>query len=103
MNLNLIFQAKTSLNYLQSSSVNSNNTSVNAISKERIEYLKLKSEYEDLKNQIENKSVKSNSNDKENVSSQKSVEKDSTSNVSICKTFHLNILKFNLKYNFDII
>jgi len=60
---------------------------VNTLSKERIEYLKLKSEIEDLKNQLESKSTKQLTSDKENVSSQKSVEENIvlTSRLSTCK------------------
>jgi hypothetical protein len=45
-------KAKTSLNYLQSTPINSNNTTVHALSQERLNFLKLQNQYEDLKNEM---------------------------------------------------
>jgi hypothetical protein len=76
------------LNYLQPTTTNSNNTNVNAVSKERLAYLKLQSDFEELKNQLDKQSQKSvsNSNDKENLSQNSSVvEAEMVSATNECK------------------
>lgn len=40
------------MNYLQSTPINSNNTTVQALSQERLNFLKLQNQYEDLKNEM---------------------------------------------------
>jgi hypothetical protein len=76
------------LNNLQPSTINWKNTNVNEVSKERIAYLKLQSDFEELKNQLDKQSQKSvsNSNDKENLSKNSSVvEAEIVSATNECK------------------
>ena len=76
------------MNNLQPSTINWKNTNVNEVSKERIAYLKLQSDFEELKNQLDKQSQKSvsNSNDKENLSKNSSVvEAEIVSATNECK------------------